>query len=35
MGHFGLDRAADLIYDKVKGYCPEKRDGGGGPEEEI
>ena len=34
MGHFGLDRAADLIYDKAEGCCPEKR-GGGCPKEEI
>lgn len=35
MGHFGLDRAADLIYDNAEGCCPEKRGGGGCPEEEI
>ena len=33
--HFGLDRAADLIYDKAEGCCPEKWGGGGCPEEEI
>lgn len=35
MGHFGLDRAADLIYDNAEGCCPEKRGSGGCPEEEI
>lgn len=33
--NFGLDRAADLIYDKAEGCCPEKWGGGGCPEEEI
>lgn len=33
--NFGLDKAADLIYDKAEGCCPEKRGGGGCPEEEI
>ena len=35
MGHFGLDKAADLIYDNAEGCCPEKWGGGGCPEEEI
>ena len=35
VGHFGLDRAADLIYDKAEGCCPEKWGGGGCPKEEI
>ena len=35
MRHFGLDRAADLIYDKAEESCPEKWGGGGCPEEEI
>lgn len=33
--NFGLDRAADLIYDKAEGCCPEKWGGGGCPKEEI
>lgn len=35
MGHFGLDGAADLIYDNAEGCCPEKRGGGSCPKEEI
>ena len=33
--NFDLDKAADLIYDKAEGCCPEKWGGGGCPEEEI
>lgn len=35
MGHFGLDGAADLIYDKAEGCCPGKWGGGGCPKEKI
>lgn len=35
LDYFGLDKAADLIYDKAEECCPEKWGGGGCPEEEI